>query len=54
MKFVLHWEYHNFLDTLFLEPLDPIVVGENMLFQLLLEIWELDQDLLVVILVKHG
>ena len=42
------------LNTLFLEPLDPIVVSKYMLFQLLLKIWELDQDLLVIILVKHG
>ena len=47
-------EVLNLLDTLFLEPLDPIVVGEDMLFQLLLKIWELNQDLLVVILVEHG
>ena len=47
-------EVLDLLNTLFLESLDPIVVGEDMLFQLLLKIWELNQDLLVVILVKHG
>ena len=44
----------NLLNTFFLELLNPIIIGEDMLFQLLLEIWELDQDLLVVVLVQHG
>lgn len=47
-------EVLDLLERLHNEHFDPILVGEDMLHQLLFQIWELDQDVLVVRLLQFS